>query len=302
MQVDEDEIELVELEEEAPLLLNNHTIDIINVNYWHWQNSNASKKKSIETICIVPEMPTLLTLLKGDACHDVQQGIGRKEQDSVADMSALQENMNELRLEMEHAKVMDDPVKRLKMEALLQRVEEAIQYDTNLAYNENVIKETPRAADGDSDSDMKEHKAIEKLDEKVVDKTNAVKQSYHTTAIAGNDGDGIQKHKADIEKTKFHSLNEPTTQNMVLDAIRRTLVAITGGALTVAGVACIPCPIVPGCLVVYVGLMILATEFESAKIALDTVKEPIDRWLLAAHNDGDEDVSVGLLPEVSIMK
>jgi len=79
-------------------------------------------------------------------------------------------------------------------------------------------------------------------------------------------------------------------QQSTLDHIRRTTVAITGGTLTVAGVVLIPCPIIPGALVVYGGLMVLATEFDSARRALDTVKEPLERWL--ADDDEREGANV----------
>ncbi|KAL9183821.1 hypothetical protein ACHAXT_004677 [Thalassiosira profunda] len=64
-----------------------------------------------------------------------------------------------------------------------------------------------------------------------------------------------------------------------IDHIRRTTVAITGGTLTAAGVVLIPFPIIPGVLVMYGGLLVLATEFEGARAALDIVRDPIEKWL-----------------------
>lgn len=72
-----------------------------------------------------------------------------------------------------------------------------------------------------------------------------------------------------------------------IDHIRRSAVAITGGTLTVAGVALIPCPIIPGFLVIYGGLLVLATEFEAAKNALDTMKEPLEQWLADDEEKSD---------------
>jgi len=91
----------------------------------------------------------------------------------------------------------------------------------------------------------------------------------------------------DDDKNKAQP-NEPAPS--ALDHIRRTAVGITGGALTVAGVALIPCPIIPGCLVVYGGLLVLATEFEAAKKALDAAKEPLEQWL-ADDEEGNSNES-----------
>jgi hypothetical protein len=56
----------------------------------------------------------------------------------------------------------------------------------------------------------------------------------------------------------------------------------------------IPFPIIPGSLLAYGGLLILASEFDSAKKALDIVKDPIDRWLTV---DDDEEENVN--PDMS---
>ena len=65
---------------------------------------------------------------------------------------------------------------------------------------------------------------------------------------------------------------------------------ILGGTLTVVGVALIPFPIIPGSLVAYGGLLILASEFDSAKKALNIVKDPIDRWL-SIDDDEEENIN-----------
>ena len=51
---------------------------------------------------------------------------------------------------------------------------------------------------------------------------------------------------------------------------------------------------IPGCLVAYGGLLILASEFDSAKKALNIVKDPIDRWLSI---DDDEEENIN--PDIS---
>jgi len=83
-------------------------------------------------------------------------------------------------------------------------------------------------------------------------------------------------------------------QEIADDTLRRTTVGITGGTLTVVGVALIPFPIIPGSLVAYGGLLILASEFDSAKKALNIVKDPIDRWL--SIDDDEEEI---INPDIS---
>ena len=56
----------------------------------------------------------------------------------------------------------------------------------------------------------------------------------------------------------------------------------------------IPFPIIPGSLVAYGGLLILASEFDSAKKALNIVKDPIDRWL--SIDDDEEEI---INPDIS---
>lgn len=60
---------------------------------------------------------------------------------------------------------------------------------------------------------------------------------------------------------------------------RRVAVGIAGGVVLVAGVVMIPYP-GPGWLVVFVGLGILATEFEWARAVLDYAKGKYDAWQL----------------------
>ncbi|MCU1537143.1 MAG: hypothetical protein JWP82_1494 [Humibacillus sp.] len=54
-------------------------------------------------------------------------------------------------------------------------------------------------------------------------------------------------------------------------------VGIVGGAVTVAGLIMVPAP-GPGWLVVFFGLLILASEFEFAQRLLDFAKERVGRW------------------------
>ena len=84
--------------------------------------------------------------------------------------------------------------------------------------------------------------------------------------------------------TKAESESDSTR---VADNIRKTTVAITGGAIVGAGLILIPFPIIPGIPFVYGGMMLLATEFEPARDVLEKMKEPIAKWL--ADDDDDDD-------------
>ena len=92
-----------------------------------------------------------------------------------------------------------------------------------------------------------------------------------------------------IESSSGEEAESPSNEftPSAIDHVRRTTVVITGGTLTVVGAALIPCPVIPGCLILYGGLMVLATEFDSAKKALNTIKEPIEKWL--DDDDMEED-------------
>lgn len=60
---------------------------------------------------------------------------------------------------------------------------------------------------------------------------------------------------------------------------RKTKVGLTGGSLVTAGLVLIPAPVIPGILVVYGGLLVLASEFDSAKTAVEAIKVPMKELL-----------------------
>jgi hypothetical protein len=88
--------------------------------------------------------------------------------------------------------------------------------------------------------------------------------------------------------TKAESESDSTR---VADNIRKTTVAITGGAIVGAGLILIPFPIIPGIPFVYGGMMLLATEFEPARDVLEKMKEPIAKWLADDDVKDDEHVN-----------
>ena len=58
---------------------------------------------------------------------------------------------------------------------------------------------------------------------------------------------------------------------------RRILIAVAGGLVILIGIVAIPYP-GPGWLIVFVGLGILATEFERAQRILDYARSKYDSW------------------------
>jgi hypothetical protein len=63
------------------------------------------------------------------------------------------------------------------------------------------------------------------------------------------------------------------------DLTRKTTVGLTGGTLVTAGLVLIPAPVIPGILVVYGGLLVLASEFDSAKTAVEAMQGPMKHLL-----------------------
>jgi hypothetical protein len=118
----------------------------------------------------------------------------------------------------------------------------------------------------------------------------------HLQADAENRSDGHSCHDAPTvtestlqqQETFFIEIDEDSTEEIsngiisnpcvVADEIRRTAVAIAGGTILSVGLVLIPFPIIPGSLIAYGGLMLLASEFDSAKQALESVNQAISKW------------------------
>ena len=66
-------------------------------------------------------------------------------------------------------------------------------------------------------------------------------------------------------------------RNRVTHVAWRVAVGVVGGLVTVAGLIMVPAP-GPGWLVVFFGLLILASEFEFAQRLLDFAKHEVGRW------------------------
>ncbi|KAL7515181.1 hypothetical protein ACHAXN_012516 [Cyclotella atomus] len=103
--------------------------------------------------------------------------------------------------------------------------------------------------------------------------------------------------------------NAPSSNDSTYDNLRKPLVAAAGGTLVTAGAILVPVPIIPGALVIYAGLSVLATEFEVANQALDQMKKPL-KEILAHEEDAtiratrqiDSDLTswIELIPRSSI--
>jgi uncharacterized protein (TIGR02611 family) len=64
----------------------------------------------------------------------------------------------------------------------------------------------------------------------------------------------------------------PDSRALPLRLARKVLVAIVGVAVVLVGVAGLVLPILPGWLLIFAGLAILATEFEMARRGLDAIR------------------------------
>ena len=154
------------------------------------------------------------------------------------------------------------------------------QYSTDeIRILQEKIKDLRVEIEQAQDLDPEMEKIFQKVEDAIlIDKTTPVDTTTHMTESTCS-----TSATEDGEVAVTQSNNEPNPSAM--DQLRRTTIGITGGITTAVGVALIPCPIIPGCLVAYGGLLILATEFDAAKRALDVVKDPIDKWLT---HDEDE--------------
>ena len=88
----------------------------------------------------------------------------------------------------------------------------------------------------------------------------------------------------DLWKASPTAADESTTIDAYYENIRKPLVAAAGGTLVTAGAILVPVPIIPGALVIYAGLSVLATEFPVANQALEKMKDPL-RDILADEDD-----------------
>ena len=66
-------------------------------------------------------------------------------------------------------------------------------------------------------------------------------------------------------------------RNRLTHVASRVLVGVVGAVITVAGLVMVPAP-GPGWLVVFFGLLILASEFEFAQRWLDFARRHVSRW------------------------
>lgn len=105
---------------------------------------------------------------------------------------------------------------------------------------------------------------------------------HHIAEAISSSGSSDDGSTSNVELTFFDQVLEAPPRKEELSAadhIRRTAVALTGSTLTAAGVALVPCPVIPGALFIYGGLLVLATEFDEAKVALESLKEPLTNFL-----------------------
>ena len=89
----------------------------------------------------------------------------------------------------------------------------------------------------------------------------------------------LQKIESVVIETVKDERCEQRNTTLIEDYYRKTKVGLTGGSLVTAGLILIPTPVIPGILVVYGGLLVLASEFDSAKTAVESIKVPMKELL-----------------------
>lgn len=82
-----------------------------------------------------------------------------------------------------------------------------------------------------------------------------------------------------IPRSADASEDRNTNSSLMENYYRKTKVGLAGGSIVTAGLVLIPAPVIPGILVVYGGLMVLASEFDSAKAAVETMQVPMKQLL-----------------------
>eukprot|EP00553_Chaetoceros_curvisetus_P003480 CAMPEP_0204626034 /NCGR_PEP_ID=MMETSP0717-20131115/11608_1 /ASSEMBLY_ACC=CAM_ASM_000666 /TAXON_ID=230516 /ORGANISM="Chaetoceros curvisetus" /LENGTH=507 /DNA_ID=CAMNT_0051641843 /DNA_START=49 /DNA_END=1572 /DNA_ORIENTATION=- len=107
--------------------------------------------------------------------------------------------------------------------------------------------------------------------------------------VKDNDGGTSSCDAADSELLRGWSHEEENEKKepTVTDMIRKAGVAVTGGALVVAGLPMIPMPTPGGVVVVGSGMALLATEFPAAQRAIEKSKEGLSNMV---GDESDEEV------------
>lgn len=89
----------------------------------------------------------------------------------------------------------------------------------------------------------------------------------------------LQKIDAVITRDEVVGRHRNKDTPSIEEYYRKTKVGLTGGSLVTAGLVLIPAPVIPGILVVYGGMLVLASEFDSAKSAVKTMQVPMKEFL-----------------------
>ncbi len=109
-----------------------------------------------------------------------------------------------------------------------------------------------------------------------------------TTKSKSADSQDSADSKSDTDLLRGWSRDEGEEEKGMAKLMRKAGVAVTGGALVVAGIPMIPMPTPGGVVVVGSGMALLATEFPAAQRALDKSREGLAN-IVGDESDDDED-------------
>jgi hypothetical protein len=109
-----------------------------------------------------------------------------------------------------------------------------------------------------------------------------------TKAIDGNESKTSGNENATQDAAEGQEKAEGEEENNITKMIRKAGVAVTGGALVVAGIPMIPMPTPGGVVVTGAGLAILATEFPAAQRVLDRSRVGLSNLVAESEDEGTD--------------
>ncbi|WP_260406187.1 TIGR02611 family protein [Microbacterium sp. G2-8] len=90
--------------------------------------------------------------------------------------------------------------------------------------------------------------------------------------------DASSREKPGLARRGGRAARRAIGRNRYVEGAYKTIIGVVGGAITVIGLVLVPLP-GPGWLIVFAGLVVLATEFPWARRAAAWLKRQLDRFV-----------------------
>ena len=109
-------------------------------------------------------------------------------------------------------------------------------------------------------------------------RTMSTRETSSTPAIdsAGDSGTGPQGD--DEGPNRYERFRAQVARNRTLDLAYRTLVTVVGFGIIIVGLLLLPLP-GPGWVIIFLGLGLLATEYEWSRRLLEYARRQLSRWV-----------------------